>query len=493
MLKEHHSPSVFQKQLINKKLNSPLGYLILFIFSVVFVLILKIFGELGGIIAFVILIGLPLSIICVFNATFGYILALVFAFFMFTLSKVGIELPTGVVYDFIFFVTLGGIILKEIVYKKSDWSGLKTPIFITLFVLSAYEILQVLNPNAVSTYAYLYGMRGLATKFCILIVGLYVIQTFAFVKLFTKVWLALALLAALYSMKQEFLGFFDFERSWVMADEGRYRLIFIWGRFRKWSFLSDVNAFGLLMAFSSIFCFISVLGPYKKTIKVILFISGICMLMGMTFSGTRTAYAMVPAGFSLYILMTLKDIKTVVFTIVMALAFAVVLFGPFYGGNLNRIRSLIRMEEDPSMNVRDVNRDRIQPYLLSHPIGGGLVTTGAAGREYSPGHPLAGFPPDSGYLETALETGWIGLILEMIFLSTVLIVGLRNFFRTKDPTIKNFYAAYLCSFFALTVANYAQDSLGQKPIGLIVYTTFILMFKLKEMDNEIQNNNVSSS
>lgn len=492
MLKDNNLSTFFQDEIVNKKLNSPLGYIVLISCSILFVFILKLFGEVGGIVAFALLIGFPLLMICLVNTGFGYLLALFYAYFMFILEKIGINIPVGVLYDLIFYITFGGIVLKEVVLKKSDWTGLKSPVFISLYILSAYEILQILNPNAVSFYAWAYGMRGLITKFCVLLVGVYVIQSFQFVKVFTKFWLALALLAAIYSLKQEYLGLFDFEKAWVFAEEGRYNLIYIWGRFRKWSFLSDVNAFGLLMAFSSIFCFILTLGPYKTWIKVALIVGGILMFMGMTFSGTRTAYAMIPAGFSIYFLMTLNNPRTIVFGIVTSMAVALLLFGPFYGGNMNRLRSLINADEDASMNVRDMNRNRIQPYLQSHPIGGGLVTTGPSGREYSPGHYLAGFPPDSGYLETALETGWIGLIFEMMFLATVLIVGVRNFFRTKDPTIKNFYAAYLSSFFALTVANYAQNALGQKPIGLIVYTTFILMFKLRDMDKAKQSRNVSS-
>lgn len=494
MLLKNSLNTYFQKEIFRKKLNSPIGYTVLIAVSTIFVIILKVFGEVGGIVSFALLVGLPLMIICLINAKFGYLFALFYGYFMFLIQKMVETLPAGVIYDLIFYCAFGGILLRQVVIKKYDWDGLKTPIFISLYILSAYEILQVLNPNAVSFAAYAYGMRGLLTKFCVLIVGLYAISNFSFVKSFTKFWLALALLAAIYSLKQEYVGLYDFEKAWVFAEESRYNLIYIWGRFRKWSFLSDVNAFGLLMAFSSIFCLILTQGPYKTSVKVLLAISGILMLMGMTFSGTRTAYAMIPAGFSLYFLLTLNNLKTVVFGAVLSLAVVVLLFGPFYGGNMNRLRSLIDADEDASMNVRDANRNRIQPYLQSHPIGGGLVTTGPSGREYSPGHILAGFPPDSGYLETALETGWIGLILELIFLATVLIVGVRNFYRTKDPAIKNFYACYLCAFFALTVANYAQNALGQKPIGLIVYTTFILMFKLREMDKEIevQSHNVSS-
>jgi len=57
---------------------------------------------------------------------------------------------------------------------------------------------------------------------------------------------------------------------------------------------------------------------------------------------------------------------------------------------LTGCRSTFKVKEDPSMNVRDNTRARVQPYARSHPFGGGLNTSGALGLKYDPGHPLAG-------------------------------------------------------------------------------------------------------
>ncbi|MCP6423416.1 hypothetical protein NL463_29335, partial [Klebsiella pneumoniae] len=56
-----------------------------------------------------------------------------------------------------------------------------------------------------------------------------------------------------------------------------------------------------------------------------------------------------------------------------------------------------------------MNQKRIQPYILSHPIGGGLGATGVWGVRFAPYSFLANFPPDSGYVRVAVELGWIGL------------------------------------------------------------------------------------
>jgi putative inorganic carbon (hco3(-)) transporter len=71
-----------------------------------------------------------------------------------------------------------------------------------------------------------------------------------------------------------------------------------------------------------------------------------------------------------------------------------VVFTPFFKGKtVERLRSAFELKENASLNVRDVNRKLIQPYIYAHPIGGGLATSGKPGEAYNPDHRLAGFPP----------------------------------------------------------------------------------------------------
>ena len=137
------------------------------------------------------------------------------------------------------------------------------------------------------------------------------------------------------------------------------------------------------------------------------------------------------------------------------------------------------------MNVRDINRAGVQSYIRNHPFGGGVFTTGAEGANNSVGHPMAGFPTDSGYLQTALEIGWIGLIIELLFYFMVLRSGVLNFYRSKDPTLKILYAAYISSFFALCIANYAQNfTMTQKPTIIIVFAIFTIMPNMIKFDSD---------
>jgi O-antigen ligase len=115
------------------------------------------------------------------------------------------------------------------------------------------------------------------------------------------------------------------------------------------------------------------------------------------------------------------------------------------------------------------------------------MTTGLAGIKYARGHRLSGFPTDSGYLRVALEYGWIGLIITLVFYAMVTSKGIQAYFNKGDPKMNGLIAAYTCAFFALSVANFTQDAMGQKPMVIIVtgmFTIIPVLYRLKNEKNE---------
>jgi O-antigen ligase len=228
------------------------------------------------------------------------------------------------------------------------------------------------------------------------------------------------------------------------------------------------------------------MGPFKTSYRIALGCLALIMFMAMSYSGTRTAMAMVAVGIVFFIIMTLRNRKTIIAAGALVFFGAIILMGPFYGGTINRIRSTFNPSDDASMAVRDNKRIRLQEYVLSHPIGGGLSTTGQNGKRYSPGHYLAGgWDPDSGYLLTALEMGWIGLIIFQVFFFIVMLRGIKNYFALKDPLLKTLTLTYIVPFLALTVAHFTQDALFQKPINLIVIVTYAIVIKIPSFEKKL--------
>ncbi|MCC6693676.1 MAG: O-antigen ligase domain-containing protein, partial [Chitinophagaceae bacterium] len=150
---------------------------------------------------------------------------------------------------------------------------------------------------------------------------------------------------------------------------------------------------------------------------------------------------------------------------------------------LNRIRTTFDSKEE-SLNVRNKNRHFIQPYMHYHPFGSGISTTGVEGNMYYPGHPLAGFPPDSGLLKTGLEMGWIGLLLHLLLNATILYQGIYYYFKMKSRKLKVYMVAILCGLFPYMVCQFSQVAIGQLPSALLFYASMALIKRLKEYDDE---------
>ncbi|MEJ7912621.1 MAG: O-antigen ligase family protein, partial [Chitinophagaceae bacterium] len=213
------------------------------------------------------------------------------------------------------------------------------------------------------------------------------------------------------------------------------------------------------------------------------------MLLGMAFSGTRTANVMIAAGVVMFILLSFNKKSTRLFSFVAAGIFCVLLYGPFYGNQtINRFRSSFIGSEDESFKVREVNRALIQPYIYEHPIGGGLGTSGAGGLMYSPGHRLAGFPPDSGYLKKALETGWIGLGIICFLYFTILKSAITGYFCSREDQYKIIFAGIIAFLFSFYVAEFAQDAIGQITDLVVYYPMIAIMLRLKNIEHNTPAN-----
>jgi putative inorganic carbon (hco3(-)) transporter len=394
-------------------------------------------------------------------------------------------IPVGVVLDALAVLAFIAIFFDK---EEKDWSLLKGPITFLYVVIVIYQLLQVFNPNAVSFTGWLVALRG-NTSFLLYLVFFHMFISFEQVKKFTILWIGLATVVALYGIFQEVFGLTEFEKRWVYSSEGRVQLLLIWGHMRKFSLLSDPSSFGLFTGFSGLGCLVLAVGPYKPFYRVVLGILAALMFISMSFSGTRTAIVMVAFGVAFYIMLTIRNKTTIALAAFAIFGGAILLFGPFYGSTANRIRSTFNMEEDASMGVRDRKRIRLQAYVQSHAFGGGLNTTGTNGVKYSPGHPLAeGWDPDSGYLLTALELGWIGLIIGLSFFFVIVTKGINNYFSIDDPLLKNITLAYIVPFMALSVAHFAQDAVFQKPVYLVVTATYALMLRMPSYEKQLKNN-----
>ncbi len=477
--------SFAEKAFLTQKLNNWLGFVVLGLVALVFGYLIATHATIGlGI--FVIFLGILVAIICMANAELGLYITVIFSFFAYLISRFLFygTLQIGVIWDGLILVTFLGLFVKGVDFKSSLNEFLKTPVVVCMLFLLFYLGIEMFNPQSRSFDGWFLAFRKFLGGVLLLFTAYTVFDSYERIKRFLTLVFVLCVLAALYGCIQQWHGYFDFEMQLILADEHGFGLIFVEGEFRKYSTMSDPAAFGILMAACSVLFLVLANGEKNVRRKWIMIAGSLLMILSTGYSGTRTAYAIIVAGLAYFILLNLDKKSTRIFGIFAVLAFLVLMYAPYSNKTIYRFRTTFSGSKDESYNVRVKNRKFIQPYIYSHPLGGGLGTSGASGMVFHPGHYLAGFQPDSSYLKKATETGWLGLILICVLYFIILKTAIQGFFRTRSPQIKQMYAACLTCIFSLYVAEFAQVAIGQISDIVVYFPLVAVILKLKNYDQE---------
>ncbi|GEO10781.1 O-antigen ligase family protein [Segetibacter aerophilus] len=440
-------------------------------------------GVVGGVICIAAVIGLPFVYTIVVYPNFGIIFLLVLAYFLMFILRYLHNVPLGTAVDSLEVLFILGFFIK--MKKEKNWEMVKGPTSILILAWIFYNLLQVFNPSAESILAWVYTVRSVGLLMLLYFIFVYNVRTISFIKLILKVWILLSIVAALYALKQEFIGFSAVEEEYLYSDPIVSALLFIDGAWRKFSIFSDPVTFSYNMAASSLLCIALITGPLRLWKKLVLGFLAALFLYVMVFSGTRGAYVLIPATLLLFAI--LKCTKTMMATMMVVGAFFVILiFIPTGNVTLYRFQSAFRPSNDASYNLRKANQKKIRPYILSHPMGGGLGSTGVWGVKFAPTSYLASFPPDSGYVRVAVEMGWIGLFLFCLLMFTILKTGVNNFYSIQDAELKSYCLAMTMIVFAWNIGNFPQEAFVQFPTNVYFYLVAALITVTYRIDKEKQ-------
>ncbi|RZK26628.1 MAG: O-antigen ligase domain-containing protein [Flavobacterium sp.] len=465
----------------------PISWVLLSLIAVIFSILIVKYGVLGIALIVVLTLGVPLAYTVVTFPKFGIISLLAGAYLVMFTGKFSPGAPVGIFMDSLEMLLFFGFFLKH-KYDK-NWSFIKSPITIMVLIWIGYNFFEVLNPVAASRLAWLYTIRTVAIVTLTYFLFMYHISSVAFIRLILKLWIGLSLFAALYTLKQEYFGFTDFEKNWLSDNPSASGLYFIGGHWRKFSIFSDPVALAYNMVISTLLCITLMFGNISFIKKVMLTICCAVFVMAMLYSGTRGAYILIPAGLAIIFILRL-NYKTLLLGAITIIVMLFIIKVPTSNTTLIRFQSAFYPSNDASFNVRKVNQKKIQPFIQSHPIGGGLGSTGTWGIRFSPNSYLASFPPDSGFVRVAVETGWIGLALLCMLLFTILKTGISNYFKINNPELKNYCLAMVAIVFALTIGNFPQEALVQYPINIYFYLVIALIHLTYKFDKKPQEENL---
>lgn len=435
-----------------------------------------------------ILIGVVMVYQCLLHPHNGLYIVSVFGILVFYPNHLlGRDLlPLSPVWEILVLITFLGSYLKPSVRLGHSGRLLKTPISLILLVYTMYVLLQGFNPNVPNVDGWLPAVRRFMIYILLYVTTYRLVITRERMRFFVRFWIISFFIVGLYGCFQQWFGYLPMELNYIMSTPGSFELLFQGGQLRKFSFLSDPATFGIQAASMAVFTAVIALNTKNKKRKYTYFFFALIMLLGMAYSGTRTSNIIPPLGLALYGMMTIQNRTTVITIFIGTMMGMFLLFAPIYTSpTLNRMRTTFD-KKDESLNLRERNRHYIQPYLHAHPIGGGIGTTNALGAQLYPDHPLADFPTDSGLLRIGLEMGWIGLALWVFFNLLLMWQGIIYYFKIRDPEYKMYMVAMLCAIFPVIVSQYSQDSVGQFPGIIFMFSSMALFKRMLEFDEESQ-------
>ncbi|MBK8192918.1 MAG: hypothetical protein IPK76_06840 [Lewinellaceae bacterium] len=123
-----------------------------------------------GFVLYVVLIGAPLIVYCLFNVAFNVGMMLFVALLVPFATKFT-SAPVGTLLDLLILIGAVGILLRQI--KERDWSFAKYPLSYMIIIWLYYNIMQIVNPYAESRMAWLYTVRSVAIQQVVFFIGAY--------------------------------------------------------------------------------------------------------------------------------------------------------------------------------------------------------------------------------------------------------------------------------------------------------------------------------
>jgi len=475
----------FKRVFLKEKLNNTTGYVIVTVLAIAFSYALA-YNLIVGLTVFAAVIGIFVLTACLVSPEVGFYLNVFFVFSASTLSRFFLDqVPLGIGSDLIVLTSFVGLFFSKRNLRKAAGHFFRIPPVVLYSIILVYLTCELFNPLAHSFDGWLQVMRKIVGPFLIVFIVYNAFDNLAKIKIFIKILFVLALIAGAYGCFQQWHGLTTAEMNWVNSDPLRSQLINIFGEYRKFSVFNGPTEFGIIMAGCTVFFILISLEEENRRTKVLYIAGAIFMLLGMSYSGTRTANAMLTGGAIVFSALTINKKATRIFVFIAFMIFLFAMYAPIYSSAaLLRFRSTFSSGEDASYAVRETNRKFVQPFIWSHPFGGGLSTTGAMGMKYNAGHPMAGFPTDSSYLNKALESGWVGLILTCALYFLILRFVVKSYFQAENKQFKSLFAALLGFFFATFLGEMTQETVGVFANTFVYFPLLGIAFKLKELSDQ---------
>ncbi|WP_036692037.1 O-antigen ligase family protein [Pedobacter glucosidilyticus] len=410
----------------------------------------------------------------------GFLFYLVYCFLLSGIMKNFPFLPLGPSMEMILGLTWVSIFINA---NKFKWSNLNNDYCLLVLIWFIINILEVLNPAGASLLGWLNEIRFTALNWLMVAPLAFIIfNSKKDLNTFFKVTIGASVFAALYGVKQLYIGVSSEEQRWL--NEGADFTHIVFGELRVFSLFTDAGQFGASQAHMALVTLVLALGPFKLWKKVLLGIAASILIYGMLISGTRGALFALVSGAFFAIFLT-KNFKVLIIGTICSLMFFSFLKYSTYGNQYYEIRRLRTAldPQDASLNARLMNQAKLKEALKNLPFGGGVGITGVNGDKYNSDKYLSSIPPDSYWVKIWVMYGVVGLVIWFSFIMYLLGKSCGLVWNIEDKKLKTKAIALTSGVAGLFFCSYGNEVMNGLPSSIIMYMSWAYVFLIPKFDN----------
>lgn len=479
------------RQILNFR--SSKNTLLFFISGLIASLVICYCTYLFGVIVPVAVIGASIGVAFIISAFLSPKIAIityfVYCFIISSLLKNVQGVPFGPVMEILLLLTWITMLVNK---SKFEWAALKNDYVYIALAWFIINLMEVANPAGASLLGWMNEIRFTSVNWLL-------IAPLAFV-LFNKkrdingfivLIIACSVMAALYGMKQLYIGVSPGEQQWL--NEGADFTHIVFGKLRVFSFYTDAGQFGASQAQMSLVALVLALGPFKTWKRILLLISAAILFQGMLISGTRGAlFALISAAF--FAILLSKNFKVLIVGSFIAVCFLGFLkYTTIGAGNyeINRLRTALD-PTDPSLNARFINQAKLKQVLANMPFGGGVGVSGINGSIYNSDKLLSTIPPDSYWVKVWTMYGVVGLVIWFSMNMFILGKCCGIVWNLKDDKLRVKMIALTAGTAGLFFCSYGNEVMNGFPSSMILYMSWGFVYyspRLDKKDTELEIDN----
>lgn len=410
-----------------------------------------------------------------------YLVAFCFLIFFFS-REIGGDIPYGLGIEALLFVALIVLILHA---DLDDWRRTNSVLTWLMLGWLIISVLEVANPAGASVRGWFQEIRSAAVyPFLIVLVGFLAFRKAADLDTFLIVILVFSLLATLNGVKQLHVGLSSGEQQFL--DDGGAITHVLFGKLRVFSFYSDAGQFGASQAHFCMLAAVLALGNFKLWKRLLLALFAVVFFYGMLISGTRGAlFALVIAAF--FALFLSKNLKVLILGSLLVVAgIGFLKYTTIGNGNYEIYRLRTALDpEDPSLNVRFQNQQRLSVFMSSLPFGGGLGVIGANGQEYNADKFLSTVEPDSYWVKVWAMYGIVGFTLWFSGMMYLLGRGAAIVWKIRSERLRVKCIALLSGVAGIFFCSYGNEVINTMPSLIVTNLSLVFVFLAPSFDREL--------